>query len=82
MNYYQELKRTDYREQFPALISIIDKFDNQEECLIEIQKYAPKYQHFDDVFTALRQFIYFISEDKLNEIRQHYPTIMEAIENE
>lgn len=82
MNYFQEQKRTDYREQFLALISIIDKFDNQEECMIEIQTYAPEYQSFESVISALQNFIHFVSSDKLNEIRQLYPTIMEAIENE
>lgn len=82
MNHYQELQRTEYREQFLALISIIDKFNTQDECIIEIQKYAPEYQSFEEVLTTLRKFIHFISEQKLIEIRQHYPDIMEAIENE
>lgn len=82
MKFYQQQNKAEYKERFISLISMIDKSENTEDCLTEIQKYAPQYQTFDAVLADLRQFIYFISEEKLNEIRHHYPSVMEVIEND
>lgn len=79
MQHYRELEKSEYQEQFINLVHIISLFDDEQSCMNAIQQYDPYFKNFEEVMIQLKKLKLFIPQNKVDELTQLHPVIMEAI---